>query len=228
MDDAERYIKLLASNYRTKLDDINNDESIEEAYNSIKSGRYPRELIVKYILQQYRPSYIEPGTIGCYLFGCFQRTYGEISRSCSPLCMDSIQSNDEELGTINCKNQIWIQTSEYNNQRLKKLGNSNAVKAYIYVDQNFDGLYTKEFNILKKNGVNHAQILITSGLKHHNITGMKKLEDLPMSDKDNKLYSYITPKSENISFDDLADNTNYYIIISIIAVIIIVFAYSKN
>ena len=222
----ENDVKLLASNYRYNLEDIDSFPELNKAYDHVRSGEHDKQSIIKAILKQYRPSHIEPGTVGCYLFGCFQQTHGEISSNCSPLCMDSIQNSD--MSVTNCRYQIWIQTYEDGYTRFKKLGNNNnSDKSYIYVNQTFTGFYPSEFNIFKKAGIEQAQIMVTTGLKHHSITKMSRLENLPINSTENTSIRYLTPKSENISFDDGNDNMIYYIAIAAVFVIIVVYGQYK-
>lgn len=184
----EKYIKILTDNYKIKLDELDKHPNIKDSYelvNKITINNDNKDDITKLITKQYRPTQIMPDTVGSFLFGCFQETYGDIPAECSPLCAYSI-NNGENVSMEKCDSQIYIQYFDVNDeseQRFVKLGNSKSPQAYIFVKLNYIGFTSHEKGYLISQGVTKVQILVTKDSKHHTVIRMRNLDDIPIIEK---------------------------------------------
>jgi hypothetical protein len=238
MNNVEHHIKILTDNYKINLNDIQKFPIVYNAYENINIYLYNTQMggieyqrLINIILKQYRPSNILPNTIGSFLFGCFQETYGDVNSSCSPLCMNSIQK-DPYKKSISCDNQIWIQTdNDYDNIRFRKLGTSKCKNphAYVYVKINFEGFNLSEINEFKRNGISKIQLMVTYGLKHHNITKMIDIDKLPIIEDKIVLSDNTHYYTHNITVSGMEDETyNTKLYISVIAIFIIIFIVAQT
>jgi len=236
----EKYVKLLTDNYKLKIDDLSNYPSVNNSYHTINSmiqDSFRKNNIVDIILRQYRPSQIVPETVGSFLFGCFQQTYGDIPSECSPLCAYSI-SNNNSTTLERCNSQIHIQYLDYsyemNNVRFIKLGRSESNQGYIFVNLNFMGFTHEEKEYFRENGLIKVQVLVTKDSKHHTIFKMRDLNDIPIIEHTKMGQEYLI--SDNINSEsefeyinsiNSDDNSYVYIILAIIIVSIVVMSYNK-
>ena len=204
MEDIDDYIQLLANNNNIMINQLKGD--LKHAYLEIKkwvSELYNTPnyfLITDAINKQYRPSQLNPGSIGAFLWGCSNQYYGDVPKSCSALCINSIPFNE----TKECQYQIWRHTG--------KLIKENFVKnsiAYLYVDDNWKGITNDEYKIMKSNNVNYVTIINTNSSKHYIKSKIKPLEDIPIL----KINDEIIKQQSN----------NYTIVVLVFLIIIIIF-----
>ena len=235
MNNLEKNIKTLTDNYQIKLRDIRFHPNIRKSYdvvkqylNTLKSSNNINYIdFINMIIKQYRPSQLIPDTVGSFLFGCFQQTYGDIPMECSPLCAFSISDSTDT--TIKCQHQMWIQYIDSGNFRFIKLGKSIDSIAYIFVHLNFTGFTFNEIYNFKEHGILKMQILITKESKHHTIIKMRSINDLPIieqSEADGSLKitseSYPDDVDNNYSSPSIENEYIYLLIASIIVIIIII------
>ena len=169
MDEIEKEVQFLAENYYRSIHDPN----ILEAKNKVEQFRNDPRLF-DIVNQQYRPTEIEVGTVGSYLWGCVQNYYGYVNKSCSPLCSESLFKSDSHQ----CQYSIWT----YDN-KLKLQSNVSNSQAYIYVSKDWDFFFKKEdIEKLEKHGVRYATILKTENSQHKIIIPMTSIEELPRND----------------------------------------------
>ena len=148
MNDA---IRILAENYDLEMDDPIVMDSMEIVKNAEKGE------ISKNLKKYYRPTTLKIGTVGAFLWGGLQNYYGEVSKSCSALNNGSLFENEET-----CQYQIWT----YKNGIMKLQGDSLSSKAYIYVEEGWQGFNYSDIEKLKEGGIENATVLNTIDNKH--------------------------------------------------------------
>lgn len=235
----EHYVKVLTDNYRLKIGDLQDYPEINKSYNVINDltiNPDKKDNIVKLLLKQYRPSQIVPETVGSFLFGCFQQSYGDIPSECSPLCSYGIR-NDDGLILQQCNSQIHIQYLEdipsNGESRFTKLGRSTSKQGYIFVNLNFMGFTTREKEYFENNGLQKMQVLVTKDSKHHTILKMRDLNDIPIIEKSKTGEIVLTSEQNTVeSYSNEIvvredENAIMYIAMAIIIVIAVV-AVSAN
>lgn len=233
----QQYVKILTDNYKLKIDAIPEDPKIKESYafidDLIRSGpEGSKSELIKLIRDQYRPSQIVPETVGSFLFGCFQQTYGDIPAECSPLCSYGILNGDG-LTLERCDSQIHIQyldqIPEDEKPRFIKLGRSKSGQGYIFVNLDFLGFTHNEKKYLVDNGLSKVQILVTKDSKHHTIIKMREINDIPIIEYTGG-HSFVTSDKDERSekHELLSDDNSYmYMIFAFIIVVVIAFAYNR-
>lgn len=139
--------------------------------------------------QHFRPTELEINTVGSYLWGCSQNYYGDVNKSCSPLCINSLFSEETD-----CQYSVWTYYKELTN-----ILNTKTSKAYIYVENDWSGFLNKDIEILKISGITHATILKTQNSQHKIVLPMTSINNLPIIKeyfqehelKENKSYYWI-------------------------------------
>jgi hypothetical protein len=180
----EHYVKILTNNYSVNLSKLDEHPEVQESYEIVSEKvESHKEQITNLILKQYRPLQILPETVGGFLFGCFQQTYGDIPPECSPLCSSGIQ-NGNVLVSEKCQNQIHIQyLDNAADVRFVKLGRSTSNRGYIFVNRDFIGFTTHEITYMRNHNLYKVEILTTIDSTHHTIIKMRDLNDLPIITK---------------------------------------------
>lgn len=118
----------------------------------------------------HRPTIIEPNTVGSFIWGCSQEYYGDINKSCSPLCIGSLNGHETD-----CQYSIWI----YNqNKSLKNILKVSTNKAYIFVNNDWKGFTRTELKELKNAGIEFSTIITTMNSQHKILIPMTS--DLPV------------------------------------------------
>ena len=98
--------------------------------------------------------------------------YGDVIKSCSPLCFGSFPY-DNEVKT--CQYSIW----RYGDQLIKE-SNVSSPKAYIYVDlDRWKGFTRQDIETLESYGITSAKIFTTNNSKHEVLYSMTDINDLP-------------------------------------------------
>lgn len=168
-------VNLLARHDTDYIDDIKTNSKLYKAYNLIKSyvNSDDHRILNKIVDQQYKPSYTKPGTVGAFLFGCGQTTYGEVNQSCSPLCIGNVNI----LKGASCDDQVWVLATD-NSPRFLQIYDSGEVpgRALIFVPDDFGGFTPEEIDLFKSRGVSQAQLFNTFEGKH-----FVKLRTTPLS-----------------------------------------------
>ena len=226
----EKYIKILTDNYQLKFSDIDEDSRFAYIMKVIsEENANGNENLIPLILKEYRPSQLLPDSIGSFLFGCLQQTYGDVPIECSPLCAYAIKDNNE-MEIKKCGNQIYVQYTDELNNRFYKLNNNDSRQGYLFVHINFMGITYKEKNFFLDNGIYRLQILVTHNSRHHTIIKMRDIDDLPIIEEYDGL-SFATSDNSIIKYnteDPNEDSTYIYILVSIAVIIIIAAAYGRN
>jgi len=124
-----------------QIEDLSNRQSIMQA-NAIK---FKSSNPVVFNENMYRPSDIEPGTVGAELFGCDQSYYGVIDNGCSALCVDK-----------SCRRQIWLMKGR--TKELECLHKPDTHEAYLFVT----GRACSQW----KPSTEHQKQLVTAGVKN--------------------------------------------------------------
>ncbi len=198
----EKSISFLSKYHDDEINKLENNSRLNKKFQIVrltvlfllKKGNYDK--IKEIISKQYRPSVIIPGTIGAFLFGCFQQIYGEIGATCSPLCIGSIYANKDQQHL--CKNQIWLQKYDGNNRFGKIKSTTNSGKAYIFVNDDFNGFSIAEYKAFKKAKIIKAKIMMTKNGKHYSYGNFKNIDNLPSLDK----ITHETSFNEDENIDD--------------------------
>lgn len=221
------FLEILSDHPDVLIENIPSRGLLRESYDAI-SNVYPEKVnLSDMILRLHRPMNLEPGTIGSFLFGCLQGTYGDVSAECSPLYHYGVEKEHDIL----CDHQVWLQKSKIGNSRFTRIINpSHTGNAMIFTMGNFDNFTSNEINDLIKHGVNNVQIFNTKRSKHHLISRSAPISDLPT-----KLYidseQYLDRSKNNTGNNKLGaefyqmvtDNTNavIFVLIAIIFIVII-------
>ena len=195
---AKNYDKSITDKYLTKYKEI------------VEKNRY-NPLLSDYISEQYRPTTIEVGTFGSYLWGCSQNYYGNVNKNCSALCAGSLDFNlNESVEMQTCQYQIWTYDKELKLETPK----ISSSRGYIYVPEDWNSFNKSDIERLKN--VDFASVLTTKESKHTTIIPMTAIENLPISEK-----------SETV-FKSRKSNIFYYIFfIFLIIFLIFLFKYKK-
>jgi hypothetical protein len=225
----EKYIKILTDNYQLKFSDIEKDSKLDIAMRTIEEANNKGDLeLPGSILKQYRPSELRPDTIGSFLFGCLQQTYGDVPMECSPLCAYGIKSNDE-MEVKKCSNQIYVQYTNELNNRFYKLYECDSRQGYLFVHINFMGITKREKKFFIDNGIYRLQILVTHNSKHHTVIKMRDIDDIPIIEEFDGIF--YTASEAHYSDEENIDESNnavYYILISIAVLLVMAAAYGRN
>ena len=124
----------------------------------------------------FRPTEIGPETIGSFLFGCTQKTYGEVCKECSPLCHQSLLSSE----LSKCPYKTWILTNSNSDQRLREINTDHQVnQGYVFVEDNFDGFTPDEINIFRSQKMGNISIFSLQSGKHYTISKEIPINSLP-------------------------------------------------
>ena len=165
----EQDIDFLSNNFNKSLE----DPEIRDVYQKVEQYRKNNPEIVEIIKKKYRPSFIEPNTAGSYLWGCSQNYYGDVNKSCSLLCVNSIAFDEDEYL---CQYSIW-----YYDKSLIQKNNVKSSKAFIYVNNDWKYFYDTDIRILKNCGIQFATILTTNNSKHKILIPMTSVDNLPIT-----------------------------------------------
>ena len=201
----------LCKHYDKSLD----DKKIKLYIEKLENYKYDIQELQKLIKQRHRPTEIEVNTVGSYLWGCFQNYYGnDLNQNCSPLCYGSIFQT-KETNNEKCQYSIWV----YNDNKLENTFDTSSSKAYIYVDENWEGFRKRDIDKLKEKGILFASIFITFNSQHKNIISMTSIDDLPII---KEYFDIIVEKTSNAWY--------YWIVLLfiIIFIVMIYFKYSKT
>ena len=203
----ESYIKILAENYDLEID----DPMVREAYEKVKNAE--KSEVSKILKKYYRPTRLNVGTVGAYLWGGMQNYYGEVSKSCSALNNGSLFENEET-----CQYQIWT----YKNGDMKLQGDSLSSKAYIYVEDEWQGFNYCDIEKLKEGGIENACVLNTVDNKHNILLKMSPITHLPIL----KNYDEKDEKQNDGEIEREKSSLPYYIFLLIFLIIFIKIYYS--
>ena len=178
--DLEASLDLLVKNLDTHPDQIAKSDPVNTAYENVKlfiSMFYGREEYPKIveILKKYpRPASVTDGTIGAFLFGCLQDSYGDISNKfCSPLCLQGVLPNDDSSF---CPYQVWMLTDT----TFEPLSENSSDRAYIFSSSANPKFTPQQISLLKSQNVQMAQVLRTVDSKHTTIIPLSELDNLPV------------------------------------------------
>ena len=175
-------IDFLADNFDKNIIDVSVKEYYDKVQNYInlsydieeqlEQQQQEQQYILFLIRQKYRPTFLEPNTVGSYLWGCSQNYYGDVIKPCSLLCVNSIPYDSN----MNCQYSIW-----YYDKFLEKKTNVSSSKAYIYVTKNWTSFKSSDISFLKTSGIYSASILTTFDSKHKILIEMTSVDNLPIS-----------------------------------------------
>lgn len=225
----------LVAHENEKIKDLPPESDLYKSYELVKlmaSILYDTthyQILLDLINTYPKPSTLIPGTIGAYLFGCFQNSYGDITnRTCSPICINAIPPGKKD-GVLNyCPYQIWVQQESSNGRSYVQILNaSNQPFAYVYLnkpvkDGEFTGLSKEEINHLKENGVKNIQVYAgtpTDPTSYRSVTDIISLNDVTEapSDPPSSPPGVVVVPTRPIYF-------NYWIILVVVLVIILIIA----
>lgn len=223
---------LLAANYKKSIDDLTPE--LRDAYNVVKTHvvalhSNPGYKVVKqYIAKLTRPSHISHGTLGSYIWGCVQECYGDIDKHCTPLCINSIPYDTNEVP--NCQHHIITRdTTEDGEIRLTCL-NCNSTgqhinTAMLYVNTDIDTLTGQEIEFLKGLGISQLSILIKDGYKYHKKIDMMPIDRLSTSQPQTSIPKGFIQSPMNIveKKEEKTDQSNTYLGWILLVVLIIIF-----
>src|SRR5688572_28458408 len=78
---------------------------IERVMNRLReSDEHEHERLRRILHRSRKPSQLIPKTVGSFLFGCLQSNYGEVDKTSSPFCVNSLLS-PHEPGIVYVYNQ---------------------------------------------------------------------------------------------------------------------------
>jgi hypothetical protein len=230
LEEFIKSLRLLALNHSKAIKDLTPE--LRNAYNVVKthvvslhSG--PGYKVVKqYIAKLTKPNKIEYGTLGAYIWGCVQECYGDIEKHCTPLCINSIPSETNEIP--NCMHHIITRdTSEDGEIRLTCLncdrspGHINT--GILYVNSDIDTLTGQELEFLKKLGISQLSIMIKDGYKYNKKVDMLPIDRLSTSQPETSIPKGFIQAPLNIVEKKEKDDGNLYLGWILLAVLIIIF-----
>ena len=192
--DLEASIDLLNKNLDSRIEQIPRSDPVHLAYENVKLfvsmfyGRPEYPKIVEILGKYTRPGTIVPGTIGGFLYGCALDSYGDVTKLCSPICLNSVLPDGSSESF--CPYQVWMM----NEKSLEPLTDSLSDKAYVFAnDFNGQTINTQtvntqlkftphQINLLKQRGIKQIQVLITDRNtgRHSTIIQLTELENLPI------------------------------------------------
>jgi len=184
-------IETLAENYDTPLDQL-------QEYKEIVEQNLDNHELYDIIKQQFRPTIVKVGTAGAYLWGCDQNFYGNVSKSCSPLCSGGISYNND---TNTCQYQIWTYDKE-----LKNIDKASSNIAYIYVGEYWQYFKKSDIKLLKDANVEFVIVLRTEDGKHKTVIPITNINILPVI-------------QENL--EEVKEKTNYHYIFFFVLFLVI-------
>lgn len=167
--DLEEAITHLAANSSVYLTSISKGSYTHKCYKFVKStaheylssNRYDE--IIEIIEKQYQPSQLEANTLGSFIFGCFQKYYGDVSQFCSSLCINSLPSFQSE----SCPYQVWsLEKGKLKQLNSDDFGKYKQSKGYVHVEDNFVILTNDEINTLKNAGLEVIAFIETINGRH--------------------------------------------------------------
>lgn len=179
--DLEASLNILNANLDTTIDQLQDKTSpVYVAYENVKlfiSMFYGRDEYSKIteILNTYsKPKTIKPNSIGAFLFGCLQSTYGDISNKyCSPLCLQSVFP---DVTFVCCPYQVWI----LNETSFEQISDTMTDKAYIFSSLSKTLQFTPEqINLLKEKGIHNVHVLETRDTLHKTLIPLTHIDNLP-------------------------------------------------
>nr|QBK89561.1 MAG: hypothetical protein LCPAC001_00710 [Pithovirus LCPAC001] len=221
--DFQRQIHILLEkqHYSINTDDPKIKDVLNKFIRVYNSGNtFNKKKINKYISKLYRPSEINPKTIGSYLFGCLQNNYGEIDKKNSILSYESVGCE-----YISPTRQIWYQNGKFPNRFQQQNYPEKDDRAYIFVKDDFKEFTVEEIQMFKDYEILKGTILKTSNSKHNVYKNYENilLSYLPQHYKlnnENDIH-FIKKKFLN-SFD------SFYIILIVFIIAICTFFYYKK
>lgn len=190
MDEIGSYIIAideLSNNYKILVDNIPKESELYRCHALLRNfldnrkDYEPsfRKLIGKTVQEMPRPSVIEIGSIGAFLWGCYQNTHGDVKRGCSPLCLTSIGYHGE-----NCLNYVFLYDGS-----LKLISPNAAILGSTALDLTHAQIYTtmKSINFnpidienLRRYNIITVEVFTTTGSQHQIILTNRKIDFLPI------------------------------------------------
>lgn len=173
----------------------------------------------------YWPTNLEPGTVGAFLFGCRQSSYGDVNRECSPLCIESLPCDNHNSV---CDQQVWSLNNIQGEDRLVLIqDNSDSSQAYIYVGDRFDGLSSNELRQLKDHGVGNVSLYTTENSKHWAMSRNLSINKIPRKMKTpRRSFSLRSLGSEML--EEKASSKLIFFVIIIVIIVILVIIFSRS
>jgi hypothetical protein len=224
METIDEIVEKLSKNSFKSLDDPEINNLYQQVENFRKQDESNTAVVLDIISKQHRPTTITGNTAGSYLWGCAQNYYGNVNKSCSLLCLNSIpyppSNSTSNLSTstsnptssfpssiphsndFDCQYSIWY----FSNNKLEKKNNVSNSKAYIYVDNEWEGFSPSDLLLLSSNSIYFATILTTNDLKHKIIIPMTSIDSLPVI------------KTLKQTFENESNTSSYFFIFIIIAI----------
>jgi len=144
-----------------------------------------------------QPSYLQPETIGSYLFGCDLAYYGDVDATCSLFCLGSKGRQHT------CNAQLW----KLVNDNLTLLERNPSTHGMVYVDD-FRGLSTDHLAQLSSHGIETLTFLDTQLGKHKIV-----YEKTP-------IYAVPTKLDVREGFLDQGENRSYGIWLLVLVVVL--------
>ena len=182
--DLETSLNLLNKNLDTNPLHIPKSDPVYIAYENVKLfvsmfyGREEYPKILEIMNTFSKPAKIVPDTIGAFLFGCSQTTYGDISNKfCSPLCLQGILPNEAGQGSASfCPYQVWV----LNETGFEPISDNSSDHAYIFVGNSNPQFTPKQITLLRSLGVKQAQVLRTQDARHISVIPLSEIDNLPV------------------------------------------------
>lgn len=170
--DIQEAIDRLLPNCHVFLDALkDNDVLLSAIYQLKKIVQKEPTLIRNLLTKQFRPTYIQTGTVGAFLFGCLQYQYGDVTKNCSPLCIGNLN-----FDTQHCEYQVWTQNQ---NGSYVQIQYSPTNHAYVYTNSHPLTFTISDIKKFKSSGIQFIQILSSQSLQHHRRTKLRNISQLP-------------------------------------------------
>jgi len=174
LSSLKNQIEQLSANANIPLSELPQHPEIQRQFESVKLAiamMYDTDIYSRLITLlneiSLRVGPVRPGTIGAFLFGCFQtlrngtpveRVPSEIGLACSPLCIGSAPSIGSGGGNRCCPDQVWA-LDEHGLLIRFSPADTRSRMAYLYVPSTFEQLTRDQINMLRSAGVNSVQLV---------------------------------------------------------------------
>lgn len=213
-------LKILERYHDVRIDEIPSEGPIRNAYNKIlyETKEDPIGLI-DLIKDQYRPVDIIPGTIGSYLFGGIQKSYGDVPMECSPLHYYGIKNSDFD----SCTSNVWIQKSEQGDNRFVQIMKyPNSINSYVFISDSFVGFTKRELKTISKSGTSKLATYKTSRSQHYISSKITPIDEIKYRQPEKQAEKKLEAVFYDVISEIIGDNRNTFLIgVSIVLLTII-------
>ncbi len=227
LKDLEHAISNLLSKPDLPLEKLGKSPSLLANYQRLLSfekyldkNNFPREDLEKYekiIKKQYMPATIKQGTIGSYIYGCYYQDHGDLEQKCSPNCIRGMKYKNIEK----CEYQIWhLKKNEliWLNKKPRP-----PIRAYLYVEDDFEGLTREHLKDMENQKVNSIVIFKRDNDRFYKISKRMRLKNIrPIDLEKNYLEGFDAYETNDNEIDKKNGNEFFGIILLVLFIFLVI------